>query len=141
MGFLFGLITAIPGLAGKFFDWQAQKANIELQGFSTASGIDLEGYRAYLSAQVETNRLKIAQNSWWGAKLIIMIAGVPASLHFAAVFLDSLPFLGHVVGSWHIPKVPAPYDGYQWAIVQSFFIVVPAMPVVTAVSAWLSRKR
>lgn len=140
MPFLLGLIAAIPGLAGKFFDWQAQRANAELQGFTTAAGVDLEGYKAYLSAQIETNRMKMAQNSWWGAKLIILLAGLPASAHFALVFIDTMPFPGHVVGSLGIPKVPAPYDTYQWAIVQSFFLVMPAMPVVKAISMWLTRK-
>ncbi len=138
---LFGALKLVPGLFGKFVDWQVQRSNVELQGFTTAAGVDLDAYRAHLQAELETNRLKLAQNSWWGAKLIILMAGVPASLHFAAVMLDSLPLLGHAVGSWHIPKLPAPYDGYQWAIVQSFFLVMPAMPLVNSVSAWLARKR
>ena len=139
-GWLFSLIQLIPGLAGKFLDWQVQRSNIELQGFTTAAGVDLAAYQAWLSAQVETNRMKLAQNAWWGAKLIIMIAGVPAATHFGAVFADSLPFFGHVVGSWGIPKVPPPYDGYEWAVVQSFFIIAPAMPLISAASMWLHRK-
>jgi|SRR5882672_9083496 len=137
-GIVLSLISSIPGLAGKFFDLQAAKANVELQGFTTAAGVDLAGYKAYLEAQVETNRMKMAQNAWWGAKLIILIAGIPASLHFAAVFLDTLipPF-----GSWGIPKLPPPYDTYQWAIVQSFFLVMPVQTVASAVSAWLTRKK
>ncbi len=138
LSILFGLITAIPGLASKFLEWQVAKSNNELQGFTTATGVDLAAYQAYLAAQVETNRMKVAANGWWGAKVIILMAGIPASLHFAAVFLDTVvpPF-----GSWGIPKIPPPYDGYQWAIVQSFFIVMPAMPIVSAVAQWLGRKR
>jgi hypothetical protein len=138
---VFTVLQMIPGLAGKFLDWQVQRANVELDGFRTAAGIDSASYQIYVNALLETNRMKLAANAWWGAKLIILMAGIPASAHFAAVFLDSLPFFGHHVGSWGIPKVPAPYDTYQWAIVQSFFIVMPAMPVVTAVSQWLGRKR
>lgn len=39
-----------------------------------------------------------------------------------------------------IPALPPPYDTYQWAIVQSFFLVMPAMPLANAVSQWLARK-
>jgi len=154
LGILAGIIAAIPGLAGKFFDLQAKRSDADLQGFTTAAGVDHQGYKAYLEAQVETNRMKMAQNSWWGAKLIILMAGVPASMHFAAVMLDSLPFpivaLGsyympyiatHAVGSWGIPKLPSPYDTYQWAIVQSFFLVMPVQTGVSAVAQWLNRRR
>lgn len=140
MGILFTVFTAIPGLAEKFLDWQVKRANVELEGFKVGASVDLESFKAYLAAQVQTNQMKLVQNSWWGAKLIIMIAGLPCALHFGAVYADSLPFMGHQVGSWGIPKVPSPYDTYQWAIVQSFFVVLPAMPVAKAASQWLGRK-
>jgi hypothetical protein len=135
---LFSVLSAIPGLAGKFFDWQVKKANVELDGFKTGAGVDLVAFQTYMAAQVDTNRMKLAQNSWWGAKLIILTAGIPASLHFAAVFLDTLipPF-----GSWGVPKLPAPYDTYQWAIVQSFFLVMPVQTGINAVAQWLNRGR
>jgi hypothetical protein len=135
---LFLILNAIPGLAGKFLDWQVKKANVELDGFKTGAEVDLAAFQAHLAAQVEINRMKVAQNAWWGAKLIILIAGIPASLHFGAVFLDTIipPF-----GSWGIPRLPAPYDVYQWAIVQSFFLVMPVQTLASAVSQWLGRKR
>lgn len=145
---VFTVLKLIPGLAGKFLDWQVKRANVELDGFKTAAGFDSAMYRAYLDAMVETNRIKLAANAWWGAKLIILTAGWAASIHFAAIMLDSLPFWiplfmssAHAVGSWGVPKPPAPYDGYQRDILMSFFIVMPAMPVVSAVSQWLGRKR
>lgn len=151
MGIFFSLISAIPGLAGKFFEWQAAKANTELQGFTTGANVDLEGYKAYLSAQVETNRMKLAQNSWWGAKLIIMVAGIPAAFHFALVILDSscpATWGWNVVNDvakggcgFKFTALPAPYDTYQWAIVQSFFLVMPVQTGVSAVAQWLNRKR
>ena len=147
------LLTKIPGLAGQFLDWQVKRMNVDLEGFRTATGVDLESYKAWLGAQVETNRAKLAANAWWGAKVIILTAGLPASAHFGAMMLDSMPWptLGwegwwfvvdaHVVGSWHIPAPPKPYDTYEWAIVQSFFILMPAMPLVNATVAWLNRRR
>lgn len=146
--FIFRLLMKLPGLAEKFIDYQAQKLNVELEGFRTAAGIDVQAYTVYTNAMVETNRIKLAQNSWWGAKMIILTAGWPCSVHMAAIMMDSLPFYiplfmsqAHVIGSWGIPKPPPPYDDYQRQIVLSFFIIMPAMPIVSAVAQWLGRKR
>ena len=111
------------------------RATIDLEGFRTAAGLDTEAYKAALAAQGEMARLRAAQNTWWGARLIILVAGGSASLHFAAVMLDSTFRFG-----WGVPRCPAPYDGYEWAIVQSFFLLAPAMPLVSAVSTWLGRR-
>jgi hypothetical protein len=132
------LLSVLPGLAGAVLKHFEAKADRELQGFTTATGADLEAFRAYMAAQIEVNRMKLAQNAWWGAKLIILTTGIPASLHFAAVFLDTLipPF-----GSWGVPRLPAPYDTYQWAIVQSFFLVMPVQTGINALAQWLNRGR
>lgn len=143
---IFSFVTGVlPGLAGKFLDWQVQRSNLEMQGFVEGGKLDLAAYQAHLSAQVEVNRMRLAQNGWWGAKLIILTAGVPCALHFASIIMDSMPFPVwgglHVVGSWGVPAAPAPYDTYEWAIVQSFFLIMPAMPLANAAAVWLGRKR
>lgn len=138
---IFSALTSLPGLAEKFLDWQVKKANVELEGFKTAAGFDVQAYTVYMNALVETNRMKLAQNAWWGAKLIILTAGWPCAIHMAMIMIDSMPIFGHVVGSWGVPKPPAPYDDYERQIVLSFFIIMPAMPLVSAVSQWLGRKR
>jgi hypothetical protein len=138
---LFSLLGVIPGLAEKFLDWQVKRANVEMEGFRYGTATDIEGFKAYLLAQVETNKIKLAANAWWGAQCIILIAGVPAALHMAAIFLDSMPFPFHTVGAWGIPKPPPPYDGYQRDIVLSFFIVMPVMTLTSAAAQWLNRGR
>ncbi len=142
------IFGALPGLATAVLGHFEKKADRELDAFKTGAEIDRQGFRDWLSANVENNRTKLAAMGWWGAKVIILIAGIPASLNMAAIFLDSLPFWiplfmkeAHAIGSWGVPKPPAPYDGYQRDIVLSFFIVMPAMPVVGALAQWLGRKR
>lgn len=127
--------SIISGVAGPLLGYLGKKEDVKLDGFRNATGFDLEAYKAALDAQIETSRIRISANSWIGARLITMVAGLPAAVHFGAVMLDSTFQFG-----WSVPKVPAPYDSYEWAIVQSFFIVAPAMPLVSATAAWLSRK-
>lgn len=140
--------SGVVGLGKSFLGYQEKKLDTNLEGFKTATGIDGAAYGAYLNAQVETNAQKQLANAWWGAKLIIFTAGWPCAIHLAAVMLDSLPFWiplfmdkAHVIGAWGVPRPPAPYDAYQEKIVLSFFIVAPVMPLVSAASQWLGRKR
>jgi hypothetical protein len=126
----------ISGFAGPLLGYLGKKEDVKLDGFRNATGFDLDAYKAALDAQIESSRIRATANSWIGARRITMVAGLPAAVHFGAVMLDSTFQFG-----WAVPKVPAPYDSYEWAIVQSFFIVAPAMPLVSATAAWLSRKR
>lgn len=144
---IWSIISGALGLAKSFLGYQEKKLDTNLEGFKTAAGIDSAAYTAYLNVQVQTNGQKIAANAWWGAKLIILTAGWSASLQFAAIMLDSMPFWiplvmseAHVVGSWKVPTPPPPYDGYQRDILLSFFIIMPALPIVSAVAQWLGRK-
>lgn len=137
---MFGLGSIIQGLVqgivGPLFGYLGKREDVRLDGFRNATGVDLEAYKAALDAHIETSRIRAAANAWIGARVITMVAGLPAAMHFGAVMLDSTFQFG-----WGIPKVPAPYDSYEWAVVQSFFIVAPAMPLVSATAAWLGRKR
>lgn len=127
---MWSLLLAIPGLANGLLAYLNKRADV-----------GLETTKALLAASVQNNGLKVAANGWWGAKLIILAAGLPMAAHMGAVALDTLipPF-----GSWGIPKLPPPYDGYQRDIVLSFFIVLPVMQVsgglASAFAAWLARR-
>lgn len=137
---MLGLLGTLAGGLGSavlrpVLGFLASRDAVDLDGFRTAAGFDADAYKAALAAQVDIARIRAAQSRWWGARLIVGVAGGSASLHFAAVMLDSTFRFG-----WGVPKVPPPYDGYEWAIVQSFFLLAPAMPVASAISAWLERR-
>lgn len=145
---IWSVVSGAIALGKSILGYQEKKLDTNLEAFKTAAGIDGAAYGAYLQAQVQTNGQKLAANAWWGAKLIILTAGWAASLQFAAIMFDSMPFWiplfmaeAHVVGSWGVPKPPPPYDGYQRDILLSFFIVMPAMPIVSAVAQWLGKKK
>lgn len=122
---MWSLLLSLPGLANGLLNWLNKKTDA-----------DLELQKAYLTATVENNKAK-ASTMWWGAALIVLIAGVPAASHMAAVFLDSTipPY-----GSWAIPPLPPPYDAYERDIVLSFFLVLPALPIAKGIASWLGRR-
>lgn len=92
-------------------------------------------YIAYAQAVQAVNASKVAMNSWWGAHLMIYLFGFPAALHWGAVFLDSTFRFG-----WHIPALPGAYAGAEQQIALSFFILAPAMPIVSSLAGLLGKK-
>lgn len=133
------LLSAINFLSGGAFDKIVTAVvgivNKKTEAQIVAMGVGKDALASALQANIELNKQKIEQTGWWGAKLIILIAGVPSAVHFGAVMLDSTFRFG-----WGIPKVPPPYDSYEWAIVQSFFLVMPAMTLVGGFVQWLTKR-
>ena len=122
------------GILAPILGYFTSKDTITLQGFQAAASADTDAYKAYLAAQVQVDTLRASQNMWWGARLLYLVGGGAAVTHFAAVMLDSTFRFG-----WGVPKCPAPYDTYEWAIVQTFFLLTPAAPLLSAVTAWFHR--
>ena len=139
---IFGSITsgALSGILQPILGYFTAKNDVNLEGMKAAVGADTTLGVAYLNTQVEMAQVKASANMWWGARLITLLVGGSAALHFSGIMLDSTPLLGHVVGSWSIPKLPEPYGGYEWTVLESFFIMTPVAPVLSAVSSWLHRR-
>jgi hypothetical protein len=105
------------------------------QEFAALTGAEQAEYIAYAQAIGVMNNSKIAANAWWGAHLMIYLFGLPAALHWNAVFLDSTFRFG-----WHVPALPGGYAGAELNIALSFFILAPAMPIVTSIAGLLGRR-
>ena len=145
MGFLasiFSSITsgALSGILAPILGYFTAKNDVNLEGLKAAVGADTTLGVAYLNSQVEVAQIKAGQAQWWGARLIILLTAGSAALHFTGIMLDSTPLFGHVVGTWAIPKLPDPYAGYEWTLLESFFVLTPIAPVLSATSAWLHRR-
>ena len=128
------LSQIIGGLAGPVLSYFTNKQTVTLEGFKAASADDLARYQSYVAALNQANAIKAA-DTWWGARVMVFAFGLPAVIHWGAVFLDSTFRFG-----WRVPALPGAYAGAEQQIALSFFIILPAMPIVSAVSAWLSRK-
>jgi hypothetical protein len=135
-----GIGSAISGILAPIFGYMTTARNDDLSGFQSGVGSDTDRYKSYLSATVQMAQIRASQNMWLGARILFLIGAAGPVLHSTGVYLDSLPWFGHVVGSWGIPRVPAPYDDREGQIVLSFFILAPAAPVLSAAAAWLHRR-
>jgi hypothetical protein len=71
-----------------------------------------------------------ADRGWWVTSWIRPLIVYPCVIHFGAIVLDSTFHLG-----WNIAKLPPPYEGYEQAIILSFFIARPFEKVARVFAA------
>ena len=141
LGFLGGKVFV--SLVECVADYLKQKANDDLARFQTGVSADTQVALARLNAEIETRKLQAellkADRGWWVTAFIRPLIVYPCVLHFGAIVLDSTPFWtpfgAHAVGAWGVPKLPAPYDAYEQAILLSFFIARPFEKVARVFSA------
>lgn len=132
-----GLMT---GLVGPLFVHLDKVTDTQLDGFKTASGIDLDAYKAATAHEAEMTRLKLEANSWWGPRLLYMVVGGTAALHTGAIFLDSTFTFGtgHY-GNLGVPPLPGVYATYEQWVVASLFVISTVGQIPNAVAAWLRK--
>lgn len=135
-GFLGSLFAGgIGAILKPVFGFFTSKAMFSMEEFTALTAAQQGEYIAYARAVQSVNASKVAMNSWWGAHLMIYLFGLPAALHWGAVFLDSTFKFG-----WGIPALPGAYAGAEMQIALSFFILAPALPIVGALTGLLGRK-
>ena len=128
--------------------------DVDLEKFkiSTSGGVSLAG--EMLKANVAHGQTKsnyaIKVLQWWPFRLILFVLLAVSAFHYVQIILDSSPFRiplfmseAHVVGSWGVPKPPAPYDAYERDFLLFFIIAKPVELAVTSVlqtiTAYLQR--
>lgn len=121
-------------LIGRVADYLRQKASDELARFQTGVQADTQIALAQVNAQIEVRKLQAqimeADRGWWVTSFIRPLIVYPCVLHFGAIVLDSTFMFG-----WGIAKLPPPYDGYEQAIILSFFIARPFEKVARVFTA------
>ena len=122
MGWLGG--GALDMLLGRLSDHLRAKADADLARFQTGVAADTQIALAQVNAQIEVRKeqakLLEADRGWWVTAWVRPLIVYPCVLHFGAIVLDSTFHFG-----WGIAKLPPPYDGYEQAIILSFFIARP----------------
>jgi hypothetical protein len=78
-----------------------------------------------------------------GKAVRTLIAGLPPAVHFGLVYIDTIlaskAFLGGAF--FGVPKLPAPYDTFEWAVVSSFFLVHAVNLGKSNVASWLGSRK
>jgi hypothetical protein len=125
---------AFDVLLGRLADYLRAKANDDLARFQTGVQADTQIAIARVNAQIEARKeqakLMEADRGWWVTAWIRPLIVYPCVAHFGAIVLDSTFRLG-----WGIAKLPPPYDGYEQAIILSFFIARPFEKVARVFAA------
>lgn len=95
-------------------------------------GADRDRDLALVSAEMAANVQRAAMATEF--KALVYLIALPFVLHAGAVMVDATFTLG-----WPIARTPAPLDGYEGAILMSFFVLSPAASLAKAASARLVR--
>ncbi len=121
-------------LIGRVADLLRHRASNDLARFQTGVQADAQIALAQVTAQIEARKIQAqimeADRGWWVTAWIRPLIVYPCVLHFGAIVLDSTFAFG-----WGIAKLPAPYDGYEQAIILSFFIARPFEKVARVFTA------
>lgn len=143
---VFSLMNALLGglidpLVNAWVAYKKDKLTVEEAGFEAAAKSDATVMQAALASQARNNALKIQVYGHFINRAVMWVAGFPAALHFGLVFIDTMLAAKVLCGAavLGVPKLPAPYDGYEWAIVTSFFLVQGVHLGTSNVAAWLSK--
>lgn len=129
-GSLFSFLSGVaPAISGYF----TTKANVEATEFAAMSAEQQAEYVAYAQATSALNAAKTANNATGPAHLMIYLFGLPAALHWGAVFITAtFPSLGFAVY-----PLKGDYADAEKEIALSFFLLAPSLPIVSALSARL----
>lgn len=121
-------------LIGRVADYLRRKVSDDLARFQTGVQADTQIALSQVNAQIEARKLQAqimdADRGWWVTSWIRPLIVYPCVLHFGAIVLDSTFAFG-----WGIAKLPPPYDGYEQAIILSFFIARPFEKVARVFTA------
>lgn len=119
---LFSIIMGLlPKFGTSFLDWLNKKTDADLEKFKIAVGGDVQLNVAELRYKVEVARMaadmRKDDREHWFTAWMVPVAFAVLFFHVAAVVFDSIPLLGHEVGTWKIAALPAPYNTMQEQIV------------------------
>lgn len=144
---MFGLIMTLFGgiitpLVKAWSSYMVGRMQSNEAGFAAGAAADVAVTQAMLSTEVQNNALKVSVYGTPINRICMWTAGYPVCLHFGLVFVDTIlaskAFYGQALIG--VPKLPAPYDNFEWLVVSSFFLVHAVHLGTSNVNSWLSKK-
>lgn len=126
-----GVFSFLSGIAPAISSYFTNAQDVSAQEFAASTSAEQAEYIAYTQALAALNAAKVQNNATGPAHLMIYLFGLPAALHWAAVFITAtFPQMGIAIYALHGDYAIAEKD-----IAESFFILAPALPLVGALSA------
>jgi hypothetical protein len=123
-------------------DYERTKLTTGEAGFEKAAAADAQIMQASLVSDVQLAAMKVQVYGTLSYRVITLVAGLPPAVHFGLVYIDTIlaskAFLG--AAYFGVPKLPTPYDTFEWAVVSSFFLVHAVNLGKSNVASWLGRK-
>jgi len=134
--------SVITPFVSAWVAYKKDKLTTQQAGFAAAAAADAATMQAALSMEVQNNALKVQVYGHLINRVVMWVAGFPAALHFGLVFIDTILAAKFCYGAAVLgaPKLPAPYNAYEWAIVTGFFLVQGVHLGTSNVSVWLGRR-
>lgn len=130
--FLGGPLTAITGqIAGVF----TNKQNTQQAEFIAMSQDDRDATLALLKAQTDLNTAKVGNNAHGAAYFFVWLFGLGPALHWSMVYIVSTPPFSW--WGWSVSKLPPTYAASEEKIALSFFVLAPALPVLSGLASRL----
>lgn len=137
---LTGLISGLPGMLGKMFDWLGQKTNAALETFrignnnaAQVSTAAVQGDVQKSLAMIELQKSAMNHPIWWVAWALYII---PAGMHSAAVHLVSTFHLALIVD-----KLPSDFIAQDKMMVMYLFGAQIGTGVIDkVVNAWVTKR-
>ncbi len=123
-------------------DYERTKLTTGEAGFEKAAASDAQIMQAALASDAQLAAMKVQLYGTRAYRIITLVAGLPPAIHFGLVYIDTIlaskAFLG--AAYFGVPKLPAPYDTFEWAVVSSFFLVHAVNLGKSNVASWLGSK-
>jgi hypothetical protein len=118
----------ISGLVGAITDTIKNRQNADMANHAADNTAGVAIGTAYLESVAAANQVKLENKrieGKWGLTLIttIVFFTVPIGVHFAAIVFDSMHLFGHVIGSWDVQKLPAPFDALEIQVIGSLYYI------------------
>lgn len=125
-----------------FVDYKTTQMKTGEAGFDKATIADAQIMQAALVSDTQLAAMKVQLYGTRTYRIISFIAGLPPAIHFGLVYIDTILASKAFLGTTYfgVPKLPTPYDTFEWAIVSSFFLVHAVNIGKSNVSQWLEKK-
>lgn len=123
LSFLFSLLSAIPSVVNGVTDVLKKRADADVAKNGQNVTADTQINLAVLNARLEELKIAAAQRagdreSPWTAWMMPALFSV-CFIHFTGIVFDSMPMLGHEIGSWKIPSLPGDYATVEMGVLGS----------------------